>query len=727
MSKVKDSSIADSLLKQIEEALFTKKSVEAPQTMLDEAEVESAFARLGQGFDREALSSEQSLKLAGLLMAMARRDVATGFTETGIDKALRRLEAANLIHQHLFRKEPDSFEAFRRVGMSLVSMADLTESRGLPGDHEKSFALHQQSVKLREDFLKEYPESLEVARDTVFGLNKLADFFFRRRQAEAIDQALLCYQRDLQICEDIYKRRPDLHGAARDVAFSASKLADFYSRRGEPGDEARSIQNFRRARDVCEESFNRYPDSLLSARDLSLAQYKLATALQKVGDEEDRQEALSLLARMLELRESIYNQKPQHPRAVADLVMALRVVGNALLQRAAQGDEERALKFFTRALDLQERLLAANPNSVEAARDVAVSLERVADLTIKLRGESVLDEVIAHHERGLAIRQRIARVDANTLRAASEFSLSVIKLASGLKMRGRPEDMGRLLPLHELNDKVNEQLHKSHPDSARVLRNRIVAVELLASCLEQSLETDQQERARDLRSLSATLRGQLADLLEEDPQGAARIGLSLQNLSAQSFDSSSMIEELSEQMERLDRKLEENASNLEWLRQQSATLTGLAEALEKRSDATDLQVALQHRRRSVELRAVVAGSCPDDFDDVNEHLVALEALARAVGRQGHDAAQAEAFMLQKSALDISLKLAEGDPDSVERRRMMMVSLYLTHECALAAGDGEQADHYLDLCHELMRDSANRGMEFDEDLADLYARLEAGEY
>jgi hypothetical protein len=50
------------------------------------------------------------------------------------------------------------------------------------------------------------------------------------------------------------------------------------------------------------------------------------------------------------------------------------------------GDAEQALGHYQRSLEVSERLLAANPESAQAARDVLVSLERQATVESKRTG-----------------------------------------------------------------------------------------------------------------------------------------------------------------------------------------------------------------------------------------------------------------------------------------------------------------------------------------------------
>ncbi|CAN5440386.1 hypothetical protein BH18VER2_BH18VER2_06500 [soil metagenome] len=54
-------------------------------------------------------------------------------------------------------------------------------------------------------------------------------------------------------------------------------------------------------------------------------------------------------------------------------------MADVLTVRGAKGDAEAALKDYTRCKKLLEKLLQANPDSAQAARDVSVSLDRLGD------------------------------------------------------------------------------------------------------------------------------------------------------------------------------------------------------------------------------------------------------------------------------------------------------------------------------------------------------------
>ncbi|MGH8582274.1 MAG: hypothetical protein ACREWG_05700 [Gammaproteobacteria bacterium] len=127
--------------------------------------------------------------------------------------------------------------------------------------------------------------------------------------------------------ERLLQANPDSAEAARDVSVSLERLGDFLTRRGQPGDTEQALKHFQRSLEVAERLLQAYPDSAEAARDVSVS-------LNKLGD--------------------------------------------LLTRRGQPGDTEQALKHVQRSLEVCERLLQANPDSAEAARDVWTSYWRLA-------------------------------------------------------------------------------------------------------------------------------------------------------------------------------------------------------------------------------------------------------------------------------------------------------------------------------------------------------------
>ncbi len=88
--------------------------------------------------------------------------------------------------------------------------------------------------------------------------------------------------------------------------------------------------------------------------------------------------ALDFTGRILAAKERIHAQNPQSALAKRDVSVSLNDLAGYLASRGQAGDAEKALGYFERSLKVREELLVANPQSAQAARDVFISLERLA-------------------------------------------------------------------------------------------------------------------------------------------------------------------------------------------------------------------------------------------------------------------------------------------------------------------------------------------------------------
>ena len=70
---------------------------------------------------------------------------------------------------------------------------------------------------------------------------------------------------------------------------------------------------------------------------------------------------------------------PESAQAARDVSVSLNKLADFLARRGLPGDAEQALAHYTRSLEVRERLLAANPESAQAARDVLVSHFKLFD------------------------------------------------------------------------------------------------------------------------------------------------------------------------------------------------------------------------------------------------------------------------------------------------------------------------------------------------------------
>ena len=89
--------------------------------------------------------------------------------------------------------------------------------------------------------------------------------------------------------------------------------------------------------------------------------------------------ALGFTEHILAAQEKLLRDNPGSAQAARDVSVSLNKLADFLASRGQAGDAEQALRHYERSLEVREQLLRDNPGSAQAARDVLVSLERMAE------------------------------------------------------------------------------------------------------------------------------------------------------------------------------------------------------------------------------------------------------------------------------------------------------------------------------------------------------------
>ena len=344
------------------------------------------------------------------------------------DKALSYYQRGLDVHERLLAANPESALAARDVSVSLSKLADFLANRGMAGDADKALSYYQRGLEVAERLLAANPESAQAARDVSVSSNNLADFLANRGLAGDADKALSYYQRDLDISERLLAANPESAQAARDVSVSLNKLADFLANRGLAGDADKALSYYQRGLDVAERLLADNPESALAARDVSVNLNTLADFLANRGLAGDADKALSCYQRGLDVRERLLAANPESGEAARDVSVSLNKLADFLANRGLAGDADKALSYYQRGLDVRERLLAANPESAQAARDVSISLEKMADFLAKRGLAGDADKALSYYQRGLDVRERLLAANPESGLAARDVMVSHFKL-----------------------------------------------------------------------------------------------------------------------------------------------------------------------------------------------------------------------------------------------------------------------------------------------------------
>jgi tetratricopeptide (TPR) repeat protein len=449
-------------------------------------------AKKALGYYQRSLGIYERLLKANPESAQAARDyvvaldhMAQRHADNGqANLALKYFEQAKETLERLLKANPESAQAARDVSVSVGRLGDLLESRGQAGDAKKALGYYQRCLKLDERLLKANPESAQAARDVSVSVGQLGDFLASRGEAGDAKKALGYYQRCLEIYERLLKANPESALAARDVSSSVGRLADFLESRGQPGDAEKALGYYQRSLGIYERLLKANPESAQAARDVSTSVGRLADFLESRGQPGDAKKALGYYQRSLGIYERLLKANPESAQAARDVSVCVGQLADFLESRGQAGDAKKALGYYQRCLKIDERLLKANPESAQAARDVSVSVGRLGDF-LESRGQAGdAKKALGYYQRCLKIYERLLKANPESAQAARDVSVRVGQLADFLARRGQAGDAKKALGYYQWCLKIDERLLKANPESAQAARDVSVSVGRLGGFLE---------------------------------------------------------------------------------------------------------------------------------------------------------------------------------------------------------------------------------------------------
>jgi tetratricopeptide (TPR) repeat protein len=136
------------------------------------------------------------------------------------------------------------------------------------------------------------------------------------------------------------------------------------------------------------------------------------------------------------MSERLLQSNPESAQAARDVAASLDRLADLLTRRGQPGDAEQALGYSNRSLEMSERQLQANPESAQAARDVALSLERLAHLLTSRGHAGDAEQAWAHSQRSLEIHERLLQANPESAQAARDVAASHFKFYQLHQQRG---------------------------------------------------------------------------------------------------------------------------------------------------------------------------------------------------------------------------------------------------------------------------------------------------
>lgn len=381
----------------------------------------------------------------------------------------------------------------RALWSARLFMADLLVKRRGAGDVDAALAYYRQGLEVADEGFKKAPQSIEAIRDVGISLDRLADYLMTRSAPG--DPALIYgyYQRALTLTEEWLKLQPGSMEATRNLSVSLNRLGDFLSARGGAGDAEAAMGDYQRALALKESLLAADPKSTFAIRDLALSVNKVGDALLSGGNADG---ALTHYQRGLELNEEVLKETPKSAQAARDVSANLDQLGHFLITRNGEGDLAKASGYQRLSLEISERLLKENPQSGEAERDVAISLNRLGDILAK-GGPPEAVEAKKYYERSLGISESLVARDPQSAVARRDVTIGLNRLGDLLAKSPADSDRQAARKNFEQSVEITDELLKANPGSVAAAKDAFLSHLKLASLLQSqgNKEVSEQEYA----------------------------------------------------------------------------------------------------------------------------------------------------------------------------------------------------------------------------------------
>jgi hypothetical protein len=146
---------------------------------------------------------------------------------------------------------------------------------------------------------------------------------------------------------------------------------------------------------------------------------------------------------------------PIDARLQRDVSVSLTKLGDFYVARGQAGDAEEALRCFQQSLATVQQLREANPNSAQAARDMLVSLERLADLTAAAAGQEAVERALQLQLQAVQLARQLHEANPASVFFGRTNAVSLFKTFQRALAAGDRELAGQCLAachalLHEL-------------------------------------------------------------------------------------------------------------------------------------------------------------------------------------------------------------------------------------------------------------------------------------
>ena len=405
---------------------------------------------------------------------------------------------------------------------------------------------------------------------------------------------------------------------------------------------------------------------------LSVARNKLGDHCLSSGGGGANERALSFYQDSRAVAEFLRDEDPQSLQAASDLAVVLSKLGE--LQHLQLGDRASALGCFRKAHDLSTWLVERSPDDLEFARTLGLSLDHLGQV-YRDRAEPGDDELALQCFRQFhEIAVRIQHQTPHDPDAARSVSLALFRLSDFELGRGNLQ--AAIVQREQIHGNA-EWVQRENPDSALATRDLAVECGSLANLLVRRGMPADVERATRLYRQAHEIAERLHQRMPHDRYATKTLAISLEDLAEFSLRRGNLEDALGfrEKSREIAKTIwQENPDDTSAAHDLCVALNNLGELYHRRRKSHDPQRALACWQQSHEIASRLHQRDPSDttamryLSSSSEHLGDFY-LARDEGRDDVDTA----IELYRTSCGIRRQVLDRIPHDADRVRELTMA------------------------------------------------------
>lgn len=346
-------------------------------------------------------------------------DAALAYEERQRPALLESIKAARLMDRE-------------RTRVSLQPILKAAQIQATKGDSTAARASYQEILALEPD----WPEAMKAFAKFLYDMepHSIVD----RNGKSSLDtsdvKTMYALANRLQILS------PDDEVALRFLSDCSERIGAVFLFSRNIEDAKNAPAHFQRCLDIDKKLFTANPKSTEYAFDFAVSlngYFDCFVCLLQYDLPGDIEQAFAYFQTDFELSDKLIVANPASAHPLRNLYKSLGERGTVLARRGLRGDAEKALTYYQSCLKLSEKFLTASPDSAQAARDVSISLENLGDFLTQRGQPGDADAALAHFERSLETSKKLLTANPDSVEAARDVWVSCWKLANLAESTGK--------------------------------------------------------------------------------------------------------------------------------------------------------------------------------------------------------------------------------------------------------------------------------------------------